>query len=134
MPFRTNPIADYLGKGMIFPIQLNNGAAVISSGTDLIESSIKVILTWPLYQRFYLSEFGSRLEDLIEEPNDNLLESVIEQFVIQSIAQWERRIRLLSAQVIRPNSYEVNISISYQIINTQVIGNFVFPFYPKIIY
>src|SRR6478735_6022309 len=98
MPFQDVPIQNFIGSGLTFPIELDNGRGVIKTGFDLIRSSIRAIVMWPVGSRFYLAEFGSKLERLIEEPNDDILKQIIYTFIVDPINQWEKRIQLLSAQ------------------------------------
>lgn len=134
MPFQQRPIQDFIGSGIIFPIQLQNGRAVIQSGFELIRASIKTIVQWPEGQRFMLAEFGSRIERLLEEPNDETLKQIIYTFIVDPINQWEKRIALTSATITDVSSEKVNISLRYRILNSQTEDSFIFPFYRQIIY
>jgi phage baseplate assembly protein W len=134
MPFQDKPIQNFIGSGLTFPIELDNGRGVIKTGFDLIRSSIRSIIMWPEGQRFYLAEFGSKLEKLIEEPNDDILKQIIYTFIVDPINQWEKRIQLLNAQIEDINDHAIHIKLSYRILNSQSEDSFIFPFYRKIIY
>lgn len=74
-------IQNFIGNGMIFPVTVTaNGNVPIYSGFELIHSSIRVIVGWVFGTRFFLAEFGSRLEDLLEEQNDAVLNSLVQHF------------------------------------------------------
>jgi phage baseplate assembly protein W len=134
MPFQDKPIQNFIGSGLTFPIELNNGRGVIKTGFDLIRSSIRAIVMWPEGQRFYLAEFGSKLERLIEEPNDDVLKQIIYTFIVDPINQWEKRISLTQAEIVSVDDRSINISLTYRILNSQSEDSFIFPFYRKITY
>jgi phage baseplate assembly protein W len=135
MGFNPIPVRDFIGNGLIFPIQLdNNGRGILASGFDLIRASIKTILAFKVGSRFFLPEFGSRLEELIEEPNDEVLKNLITTFIVGSIKTWEKRVSQIDAQVISINDSSVQVSITYQIKNSQTVDNFIYPFYKQLIY
>jgi phage baseplate assembly protein W len=134
MPFQDKPLKDFIGSGISFPIQLNQGRAVLSSGFELIRSSIKMILGWPVGSRFYLAEFGSKLEELLEEPNDDILKQIIYTFVVDPITVWEKRVSLVDVSLEDVTSTKLNLRMTYRIVNSQTTDTFVFPFYRNIVY
>ncbi len=78
-------------------------------------------------------EFGSRLNDLVFEPIDEVLRGLIRHYVIDAIKRWEKRV------VITGVSFEnttadtdrnlLLVRLAYRVIRSQVDGNLVFPFY-----
>lgn len=126
---------NFIGKGLKFPIQLDNlGKAVVVSSTDLVETSIRNILSWPNRTRFFLAEFGSRVETLLEEPNDTVLQGLVRHYVIDALNQWEKRIEVLDVQLLVPSDNELHLKIKYRILNTQIENSFIFPYYTSIIF
>jgi len=122
-----------IGKGMVYPIILNDqGRPDLKTGITLIRSSILIILTWPLYTRYFLKAFGSRLYDLHDEPNDQLLKSLIKRFVVDALGNWERRINLIAVEITRESFDSVTIQLTYRIIDSQETDTFTFPFYREI--
>jgi len=134
MPFEQQPIQNFIGTGLTFPIKLINGRGVLVTGFDLIKSSLYMILSWPFGNRYFLGEFGSRLEDLLEEPNDEVLKDLLETFIIDAITQWEKRVEVMSVDITNSSPTSLNVNLTYRIINSQLVDNFVFPFYRQIIY
>ncbi len=123
----------FIGKTLTFPIEIDvNGRAVISEGVDVIRRSIETILSSPRGTRYFLNEFGSDLESVLEEPNDLVLEALVKKELIESITQWEKRIIPLDIRFLDATDTKINIYVSYQIRNTQVEDSFVFPFYRRI--
>lgn len=126
---------NYVGKGLTFPIELDSkGSPVLKTGFELINSSIKIILSWPFLQRIFLSEFGSRLEDLLEEPNDELMKSLVKNFVYEALTKWETRIDILEVDTKRTKPESLEIGIRYRVRATGLENIFTFPFYKEIIY
>lgn len=134
MGFNPVPVQDFIGAGLTFPIQLQNGRPLLSSGFDLIRASIINILSYELGSRFFLAEFGSRLNELIEEPNDEILANLLNQFVIGAVTQWEKRIQTIATSIVNENDTTIFISITYQVLNVNTPDNFIWPFYKQIIY
>lgn len=122
----------FLGKGIIFPIQLTNGKPDLTSGPDLIKASLFTILQWSFGTRWYLGEFGSKVEELIEEPNDIVLQGLMKHYIIDAISKQEKRVELISA-VIQSMSYNrVDIKLTYRITNSKIEDTMVYPFYRQI--
>lgn len=134
MGFNPAPVRDFIGNGLTFPIQLTKGRGNLYSGFELIRSSIRNILAFKYGSRFFLAEFGSRLNDLMEEPNDEVLKNLILTFVIDAVTKWEKRVDQISATVDRTDTQSIDIRIIYKIKNSQTVDNFIYPFYRQIIY
>jgi len=133
MGFVASQVQDFLGRGITLPLRLENGKVPIDSGVQLIRSSIKMIIAWPFGTRFFLNEFGSKVEELVEEPNDDVLRNVAYEFIAESLARWEKRIELIDVSIDRPNDMgSLNLSIIYRIISSQKTDILTFPFYPEI--
>ena len=129
---------DFLGKGLRFPFafQKRSGGAQVSTVTSMdhahIHESILQILGTRPGERFMNPEFGSRLKDLVFEPNDSILKGLIGHYVIDAIERWEKRVLVTdvtfddSPEAIDANT--IPVRISYRVIDTQVSGNLVWPF------
>jgi len=127
-------LVKFIGKGMVFPIELTNGRANLETGSELIQSSIKNIFAYTYGDRFFLHEFGALLEGLLEEPNDQVLQKTIQHYVVDAIFKWEKRVEPVSTFITKVNDRKVNISLTYRIRNSKLVDTFVFPYYPKLIY
>lgn len=134
MPFVTQQLQNFIGQGFTIPLKLTNGRPPLESGFDLIRSSIINIVSWAYGKRFFLNEYGSRLYELLEEPNDIILEDIVRVFVVDAINKWEKRIDLTHCSIVRTSDIKMEVTVTYQIINTKREDTFVFPFYTKIIY
>lgn len=134
MAFQQQPIQNFIGSGLTFPIQLENGKGKLFTGFELVRSSLRMILAWPYGHRFLLGEFGSRIEELLEEPNDEILKNILETFIIDAISDWEKRVEVISVDIQDKTATELTVNLTYRIVNTQSVDNFIFPFYRQIIY
>lgn len=129
---------DFLGKGLRFPFAFakRSGGAQVSTVTSMdhahIHESILQILGTRPGERFMNPEFGSRLKDLVFEPNDSVLKGLIRHYVIDAIQRWEKRVYVTDVTFDdSPETVDANttlVRISYRVIDTQVSGNLVWPF------
>lgn len=139
-PFVTNlnqPL-DILGKGAKFPYEINefpeNYAGTKSQyGLDKIRESIAQIMGTPYGSRVMNREFGCKIWSLIFEPNDEIFASLGTYFIAEALDRWEKRVILNTVNFdtspyLKDNS-TVYITVYFTVIQTQVQGNYVFPFY-----
>ena len=129
---------DFLGKGLRFPFAFarRSGGAQVSTVTSTdharIHESIRQILGTRPGERFMSPEFGSRLKDLVFEPNDSVLRGLVRHYVVDAIERWEKRVYVTDVSFDEsPETTDANmmlICISYRVIDTQVAGNLVWPF------
>lgn len=125
----------FIGAGYIYPIELSSGKPLLRTGDlELIRSSLRILLSWPINNRIFLGEFGSRINEAIGQPNDDILSSLVYQFITESINKFERRIELLDAEIIRPNNTSINLRLNYKIRSTNLEDSFIFPFYKTVKY
>ena len=124
----------FIGTGIIFPFIVNSkGGIDIVNGSELIQASIKTILYWPKHQRFFNEQFGSRIFEILEEPNDNISKTLIRYFIFETLSEYEKRITLKDVEIITTQE-TIHLEISYIINNTRQEDTMVFPFYKNIIY
>ena len=133
---------DFLGKGLKFPFQFHrrSGGARISTATSLehahIHESILQILGTRPGERFMNPEFGARLKDLVFEQNDTILKGLVRHHVIDAIRRWEKRVTVTQVSFDEsPATTDRNVllvHIAYRVIETQVEGNLVYPFFREL--
>ena len=111
-------------SGIAFPLTLTTGKHTVVSGVDLIQASLKTILAWPMFTRFYLGNFGSRILECLDEPNDDILTNLIRRFVIDAIDTWEKRIDLKQITITRPTTESLVIDLVYNIRESNSEGSF----------
>lgn len=108
-------IQSVLGKGIVFPFQLESGKIKISNYNELIQASIKNILLWPYYSRYFMQEFGSRIYEMLEEPNRAVMKTHLRTFTLQSLNRWEPRISVLEVDVFDTSPSSIKMTITYKI-------------------
>ena len=115
--------------GIAFPLVLTSGKHTLVSGPDLIKASIEIILSWPLFTRFFNGQFGSRTNELLEEQNDNILLTLARRFVIDAISTWEKRVKLITVRIYRPTSSQVVMEFTYKIRELNYTDSYTHIFY-----
>ena len=128
-------ISDYqlnlIGTGLRAPdsFSKSSGKVRYNTGLERINQSICHILGTRLGERFFEPEFGSRIYELIFEPNDYILKDLLIIYIKEALTRWEPRIKVLEVNpVVIEYENEVPINITYNLINTNTIYNFVYPF------
>lgn len=129
----VNMIKQYLGTGIKHPLALSRGSIVVARDVDLVQQSITIILETPKGQRFFLPEFGSRLSELLFEPNDSVLADMLSYFIYEALGDWEKRIKVLGVKV-NTDTAVATCNISYKILQSNEIESFIYPFYRKLKY
>ena len=136
----SDPVLEFLGKGLRFPFtfQHRSGGAQISTATSSdhahIHESIRQILGTKKGERFMRPEFGTRLHELVFEPNSRVLYGLIRHEVLDALEQWEPRIVVTDVLVDSDSAdgHTVLVDIRYRLISSQVEGNLVWPFYREL--
>lgn len=118
----------YLGKGLSYPTKLVGGSWEYLDSTELITQSITTILNTPVGSKFFLPEFGSRLKELVFEPNDEVLEDLLSTFIYEAIRDWEKRVEYISSSFSRGDNV-IFCVITYRILASNEVNSFVYPFY-----
>lgn len=122
----------YLGVAMQSPVHLLSGRAALISGVKVVEQSIVDILRTPVGTRLFLPEYGSRLHELTFEQNDEILIGAARMLIIESIAMWERRTRFIDLQHEAIDENTVIFRLFHQLLASNDIQSFIFPFYRKL--
>lgn len=117
----------YIGQGTAYPITLQSGAALKATGAELIKGSIISILTTPVGTRYFNPEYGSRLNELLWEPNDLILAASLREFTASAVTKWEKRIELQDVSVITSIDAAL-IRITYRVKNSNEQDSFIYPF------
>ena len=122
---------EIIGYGLRYPDCFNSpsGSTQINGGIERINQSIYMILSTKVGTRFFLPEFGSLLHELVFEPNDTIFKDLANLYVRQALNNWEPRINNLDVDVrVIDHDNHVPIYITYNLINTNVVGNYIYPF------
>jgi phage baseplate assembly protein W len=128
MPGETN----FIGRGITFPVEIDHtGSIALTSGSDDIARSMRMVLATARGERVMRPEFGCAIWDLLFEPiNANTL-GLMAQAVREALAQWEPRATVEQVTV-TPDGADtgrVTIGITYRVKVTNDRRNLVYPFY-----
>lgn len=133
--FDISPQArDVVGAGMRAPFQFGVGRGIRSittaNGLDKIQASIRDILMTRPGERMMQPEYGSRLFDLVFEPNDPVTYKLLEIYAVDALKRWERRIRVTGVNFFENEieSQHIGILINFTVLATHENGSYVFPY------
>ena len=99
----------FLGRGLLFPIELDSlGRAKTDTGIILIRSAIRNILAFLWGTRYLLGNFGSKLEFILEQPNDEMAIAMAKTYIVEAITFWEKRVDQVSLTISVPANAELS--------------------------
>ena len=124
----TGAYGDFLGRGWSFPVRVEGGLVVTAEDEQDIREAIGIILGTAVGERVMRPEFGSRLEELVFEPNNAATVSLAKNYVQQALGRWEPRI-ILDDVVVTPTGNRLDIEVIYRIRTSNVSYNLVYPYY-----
>lgn len=122
-----------IGKGLSFPFDFSSTGrthvAVTSQGIDKINQSIHMILSTRPGERLFLPEYGSRLPELVFEPDDEILHVLLRVHTAEALRRWEKRIIITGVTTTDdPDQNTIRIEIDYVIRKSHMAGSYVYPF------
>ena len=122
MMIDTKQFEDY-AIGITLPIQIGNTAFNQSFKTiDQAKSNIKNLLLTKRYERLMQPEFGSGLQELLFEMNDDDFADRLENTIVDTMAIWLPYITVENIDINQSNelknSNSVEISISFRVGDT----------------
>jgi uncharacterized protein len=122
-----------VGRGWSFPVRIGpHGGIALSSERGEIEEAIRIILSTAKGERAMRLAFGSRLHELIFEPNNSQTAAQARRFVEEALGMWEPRIRVVDVKVENVSSEHDSyllFEIIYEIKSIHDVRSLVFPFY-----
>lgn len=109
--------------GITLPIQIGNTAFNQSFKTvDQAKSNIKNLLLTKKYERLMQPEFGSGLQELLFEINDEEFADKMENTIVDTMAMWLPYITVENIDINQSNelknSNSVEVSISFRVGDT----------------
>ena len=116
-------VGKLFGKSMAFPPQLNaESRTAWSEGADNIRESIRIILSTEPGERLMLPAFGVGLGRFLFEPNTVTTHRRIEEAVLQSLARWERRIKVdeVGVEADPEDAQSALLTLRYTLVANQV--------------
>ena len=110
-----------IGIGAIFPIELkeNNqgqtGWYPVYGDSKLIEENIKALLLYEIGQRLRQEDFGTKLIEVLEEPNTSALSFLVRAYIMQALAKYESRVVVTKISSTRLNK-KLHILLEFRIV------------------
>ena len=123
---------DFIGRGWAFPVGLDlRGRIALTTGFEVIDRSIRLILQTVRGERVMRPLFGSELHLLVFAENNATTAGLADFYVRQALAHWEPRIDVENVSVSWAESDRgiMLIEIDYRVKATNDRRNLVFPFY-----
>lgn len=119
-----------IGTGAKFGDTINevSGGFNTSELFDRIDQSIYLILSTRIGERFFLPDFGCNLYLLLFENDSSLFRDLADYYVRDALKKWEPRINVLAIHVSDIKSNIVHITITYSLIRSNTVHNYVYPF------
>lgn len=124
-------LADFLGKGWAFPVNLCSQDVIeISAGEKSIQEAIWIILATSPGERVMRPDFGCDIHRLVFSVMDAATIGRAVQEVRLALIRWEPRIDVLSVDTeIRGRGEVLLINVHYRNRTTNNYFNLVYPFY-----
>lgn len=122
----------FLGQAVRFPFRPGTGGGFATvAGEDAVAQSMQLILATALGERVMRFEFGSELPRMIFQPITSALLVQIQEAARVALRDGEPRIRVREVRA-EPDPVlqsRVNLTITYDVPQTNSRRNLVFPFY-----
>ena len=118
------------GSGMSHRHTFKDKKTNVFKREEKIEDSMYSILSTRIGERFFLPEYGSNLHLVLFEPNDMIAADLIDMYIRDALAKWEKRIEVVDIEIreIEDNNNIVPIGIRYKVTNNNTIQTYVYPF------
>jgi phage baseplate assembly protein W len=130
----SNPLSskEFLGRGLAFPLQVNaRGEIALVSAERDIEQAVRIILATRPGERVMRPEFGCRASELLFEPRNSAMETLMQQYVEEALTRWEPRIEVQWVRVLSDNTQDgaIVVEVNYLIKATHDQRSIVYPFF-----
>ena len=105
-------------RGIVAPfVDRAEGPFELRGTSEVLWSSICNILLTPFNTRIHLLDFGSRLPELVFEPNDDILRNMALVYVRDALAKWEPRVNVIDVSVNRDIYVEgrLHVTVTYSV-------------------
>ena len=126
-------INEFIGIGWSFPPEFNtaSGSVEMTTEVDDIVRSLQILLTTRPGERVMQPKYGCHMEDLLFEPLNTRIKTLIRDRIKTAILYFEPRIEVHKIDLDDANQNEgiVLISIEYTVSSINSRFNFVFPYY-----
>ena len=117
--------------GITLPIQIGNTAFNQSFITaDQVKSNIKNLLLTKRFERLMQPEFGSGMQELLFNMNDEMFADNLENTIVDTLSKWLPYVNVETINIQQSNEFKdnnkVEVSVSFRVSDTQVLDTVTF--------
>jgi phage baseplate assembly protein W len=117
--------------GITLPIQIGNTAFNQSFITaDQVKSNIKNLLLTKRFERLMQPEFGSGIQELLFNMNDEMFADNLENTIVDTLSKWLPYVNVETINIQQSNEFKdnnkVEVSVSFRVSDTQVLDTVTF--------
>ncbi len=117
--------------GITLPIQIGNTAFNQSFITaDQVKSNIKNLLLTKRFERLMQPEFGSGIQELLFNMNDEMFADNLENTIVDTLSKWLPYVNVETINIEQSNEFKdnnkVEVSVSFRVSDTQVLDTVTF--------
>lgn len=131
-----NPLdaSDFLGTGWAFPLRFeaDGKGAVMASGVEDIEQSLRILLATQPGERVMQPSYGCGLRALVFETFDATRLTELRELVSRAVLHFEPRVELLDLRIdteeLHPRGL-LRLQLDYRVRSTNTRHNLVYPLY-----
>jgi phage baseplate assembly protein W len=118
------------GRGLGYPVRLDNQRLMQSVGRRKIEESMLVILGTMWGERVMRPSFGCNLGSLAFAPNNSTTANLARYYVQDGLSRWEPRVEVVDVEVTNDHRHgALVIDITYRLRATGAVHGLVVPFF-----
>lgn len=116
-------------RGFAFPFKIDphSGSVATADGDEKLRENIVHILMTGIGERVMRRGYGGGLQQLVHDPNNQILRGIVQHQVAKSLGQLEPRIALQAVQITQEGS-TLSLRISYIVRRTRQAQTFSVPF------
>jgi len=117
--------------GITLPIQIGNTAFNQSFITaDQVKSNIKNLLLTKRFERLMQPEFGSGIQELLFNMNDEMFADNLENNIVDTLSKWLPYVNVETINIQQSNEFKdnnkVEVSVSFRVSDTQILDTITF--------
>jgi phage baseplate assembly protein W len=117
--------------GITLPIQIGNTAFNQSFITaDQVKSNIKNLLLTKRFERLMQPEFGSGIQELLFNMNDEMFADNLENTIVDTLSKWLPYVNVETINIQQSNEFKdnnkVEVSVSFRVSDTQILDTVTF--------
>jgi phage baseplate assembly protein W len=117
--------------GITLPIQIGNTAFNQSFITaDQVKSNIKNLLLTKRFERLMQPEFGSGIQELLFNMNDEMFADNLENTIVDTLSKWLPYVNVETINIQQSNEFKdnnkVEVSVSFRVSDTQALDTVTF--------